>query len=367
MANNAAAPRKEIILEAPIYNSYRVRVVAGMFDVPIEAKARTRVAFEPPPGLGEDWRIGAIVGPSGSGKSTVAASLYGANVYRGAEWPDDRAVVDCFGERPMKEIIAALGAAGLNSPPSWARPYRSLSVGEKFRCDLARALLDSEGETVVFDEYASVVDVAAARTASASLAKYVRNSGWTRKFVAVAHRADVVEWLEPDWTLDMASGRLTRGRLRRPRIELEIYRADREIWRVFAPHHYLSGALSPAATCYAAFWRDALVAFCATLPSPGFKNRKRVTRLATLPEYQGVGIGTAVLEGVGDMLMEKGNRFGITSGHPAIARHCERSPRWRTVAFRKTGRATLFGQKYSGSFGRAVASFEYLGAAEKRD
>ena len=109
------------------------------------------------PDLSEAWQIGVIVGPSGSGKTTVARQAFGTALYAGYPWPADRAVVDCFGERPMKEITHTLTAVGFGSPPAWIVPYHVLSNGEKFRCDLARALLSSRG-LLVFDEFTSVVD-----------------------------------------------------------------------------------------------------------------------------------------------------------------------------------------------------------------
>ncbi|MEP6900292.1 MAG: hypothetical protein ABJA66_01000, partial [Actinomycetota bacterium] len=43
----------------------------------------------------------------------------------------------------LLEITTTLTAVGLASPPSWLKPYPVLSNGEKFRCDLAMALLQS--------------------------------------------------------------------------------------------------------------------------------------------------------------------------------------------------------------------------------
>ena len=61
-------------------------------------------------------------------------------MYRPRDWPPDRAVIDGFGQRPIKDITHLLTAVGFSSPPSWIKPYRVLSNGEQFRCDLARAL-----------------------------------------------------------------------------------------------------------------------------------------------------------------------------------------------------------------------------------
>ncbi len=352
-------------LASPVYDSFRVRAIAGMFDAPIESKTEKIVTFEPPPSLDEDWRIGLIVGPSGSGKSSVAKTIYASEIFRGADWATDKATIDNFGERPMKEIVRMLTTVGFGSPPSWAQPFATLSNGEKFRCELARALLDSPSELVVFDEFTSVVDRTVAKTASAAIADGIRKNFVQKRFVALSCHYDVVDWLEPDWVLDMATGKLTRRRLRRPRVKLEILRGDKKDWPRFAKHHYLSGSLHPSAQCYLAFWEDAPVAFCATLPIFGAAGRRRVTRLVVLPDYQGLGIGTAFVETLGDLYRERSLRFSITSSHPSIINHCKRSSCWRAVSLSKFGRhGKVDGSRRTGSAGRAVVSFEYLGRAQ---
>lgn len=357
------AKTQTLRLASPVHDSFRVRALAGMFDAPIEAKTEKVITFETPPSLDEDWRIGLIVGPSGSGKSSVAQKIYASEIFRGADWATDRATIDGFGERPMQEIVRMLTTVGFGSPPSWAQPFATLSNGEKFRCELARALLDSPSELVVFDEFTSVVDRTVAKTASAAIADGIRKNFVQKRFVALSCHYDVVDWLEPDWVLDMATGKLTRRRLRRPRVNLEIVRGDKKNWPRFAKHHYLSGSLHPSAQCYLAFWDETPVAFCATLPIFGAAGRRRVTRLVVLPDYQGLGIGTAFLRALGDLYRERSLRFSITSSHPSIINHCKRSSCWRAVSLSKYGRhGKVDGSRRTGSLGRAVVSFEYIGA-----
>jgi alpha-D-ribose 1-methylphosphonate 5-triphosphate synthase subunit PhnL len=159
----------------PIHDSFRVRQVAGMFDLPVEKTSAARFAVEVP-GADEPWQVGAIVGPSGSGKSTVARAAFGEAVQGRFDWPADRAVIDCLGEGPIKRVTQTLTAVGFSSPPAWLKPYAVLSGGEQFRCDLARALL-GEKPLVVFDEFTSVVDRAAARIGSAAVGRAVRREG----------------------------------------------------------------------------------------------------------------------------------------------------------------------------------------------
>ena len=380
-------PMIDLTVECPVYDSFRVQQVAGMFDVSLAEKATERFAVELP-GDDEAWDVGLIVGPSGSGKSTVAAEFYGEKLYRGAEWPDDRAVIDCFGDMPVRQVVELFTAVGFSSPPSWVKPYRVLSCGERFRCDLARALGgewavgsgrsavscdDSCCEVatkslptriVAFDEFTSVVDRNVARACSHAIAKGIRRGSIACRFVAVTCHYDVAEWLEADWVLDMATGLLQRRRLRRPAIELEIHRCGVAPWRMFARHHYLSGALAPGARCYLGTWEGEPVTFCATLPVIAKRNHRRFTRIVTLPDYQGMGIGMRVVAAVASLHRAEGLRINVTSSHPALIRHCARSSDWRTVNVKKTGASPNGSKrfaKYRSSAGRAVVSFEYVG------
>ncbi|MDO5554176.1 MAG: GNAT family N-acetyltransferase [Planctomycetia bacterium] len=351
--------RITIELESPVYRSFRVEQVGGMFDVPLEEKMNQRFYFQSPP-LDESWRIGLIVGPSGSGKSTVAQTLFKEDLWTGTHWPENQSLLDGFGDHSIKEIVATLSMVGFSSPPSWIKPYRVLSNGEKFRCDLAKALLDAQSETVVYDEFTSVVDRNVACIGSAAIASGVKKERIKKKFVAVTCHYDIAQWLEPDWILDMATGEVARRSLRRPAIHLEIRQAPRRLWSLFARHHYLSGELPNAVKCYVAFWQGEPVAFCCIASLMGRKNRRRISRIVTLPDYQGVGIGSQFVNAIGEFYKSQHIRLNLTGSHPAIIAHCSRSEHWRTVSVRVAGSSSVqFGKRYRGSGGRAVVSFEY--------
>ena len=375
----------EITVSCPVFDSFRVQQVAGMFDVSLAEKCSERFSVELPT-LDEQWEVGLIVGPSGSGKSTIARQFFGEELYGESEWPTDKAVVDCFGEIPVRQVVELFTAVGFSSPPSWVKPYQVLSCGERFRCDLARALagepnalasgeLDSThkrkepaasavGSIVVFDEFTSVVDRNVAKACSTAIAKGIRRGNIPCRFIAVTCHYDVAEWLEADWVLDMATGRLERRRLRRPTIDVEIHRCRLAAWQLFARHHYLSGSLAPGARCYLATWNGEPVTFCATMPVITRKNHRRFTRIVTLPDYQGMGIGMKVVAAVASLHRREGLRINVTSSHPALIRHCKHSQLWRTVNVRKAGsssRSTTRFKQYRSATGRAVVSFEYVG------
>jgi GNAT superfamily N-acetyltransferase len=374
-------------VSCPVHDSFRVQQVAGMFDVPLAEKVAERFQVELPD-EGGDWQLGLIVGPSGSGKSTVAREAYGDRLFGGATWPHDRAVVDAFDGVPVRTVIDLFTAVGFGSPPSWIKPYHVLSGGERFRCDLARALSNAKfgmrsAESpdvssddsafriphsalplVVFDEFTSVVDRTVAKVCSAAIAKGIRRGTIPCRFVAVTCHYDVAQWLAPDWVLDMATGRLQRRCLRRPTIELEVRRCRMAAWQLFKRHHYLSGSLANGARCYLTTWEGEPVNFCATMPLVTKKRRRRFTRIVTLPDYQGIGIGMRAMAAVAALERRHGYRVNVTSSHPALIRHCRHSPLWRCadVKPRGTRRSKLEGElQYRNSVGRAVVSFEFIG------
>ncbi|MBC7852498.1 MAG: GNAT family N-acetyltransferase [Pirellulaceae bacterium] len=343
----------------PIRDSFKVEQVRGMFDLPRVPREKLTFAAELPD-EDEDWTIGAIVGPSGSGKSTLARAAFGTAVHQPAEWSKDGAVIDAFAGLPIKHVAQLLTSVGLGSPLAWLRPYHVLSGGEKFRCELARAITKEPAGLVVFDEFTSVVDRTVAKCASAALARLVRK--WQRvRFVAVTCHYDVLEWLAPDWHLDTATGHLARGSLQRNPIRLQVRRCPQSMWPLFARHHYLSGGLSRAATCYIALWEGRPVAFCAALAQLGHRGRKRISRLVTLPDYQGLGIGLRLAERVCEDQTARGFRISITTSHPAIIACCRSSPLWRPAGIKRLGgtRQRVEGRNVAGSTGRGVASFEW--------
>lgn len=392
-----------ISLSCPVHDSFRVQQVAGMFDVTLAERLSEEFDVELP--TDDDWQVGLIVGPSGSGKSSVARGAFGDSLHTASQWPADRAVIDCFEGLSVRKTTELLTAVGFSSPPSWIKPYAVLSNGERFRCDLARALANGtgphpspppkgegtsenspppcgeglgEGEeqgnpdprplnpvpTIAFDEFTSVVDRNVARVCSAAVARAVRSGRVKCRFVAVTCHYDVAEWLEADWVLDMATRTLTRRCLRRPTIELQVHRTDLKAWSLFARHHYLSGTLAPQSECYVTTWNGEPVNFCATIPVIGYRGRRRFTRIVTLPDYQGIGIGMRSVRAVAQLHRQRGHRVSVTSSHPALIQHCKHSIDWKAVSVKKTGRSRTSGSgfgNYRSSTGRAIVSFEFIG------
>jgi GNAT superfamily N-acetyltransferase len=136
-----------------------------------------------------------------------------------------------------------------------------------------------------------------------------------------------------------------------------------EAWQLFKRHHYLSGELPRGARCYLTTWDGRPVNFSATVPMVARKGYRRFARIVTLPDFQGIGIGMRSVAAVAELHRMEGHRVSVTSCHPALVRHCERSPLWRLAGVRKSDsrrRSALF-PRFRGAGGRMVVSFEYVG------
>lgn len=355
-------------VETKVSASARVAQVSGMFDLPPQKKCSLEWHGELP--IEDfDWNVGLIVGPSGCGKSTLLRECFGqpGELTWGAE-----SVIDDFDRTiSVRDASEACSAVGFNTIPAWLRPYGVLSNGERFRVDLARRILETPKETtIVVDEFTSVVDRQVAQVGSHAVQKYVRRSG--KRFVAASCHYDIIDWLQPDWVLEPATMRFQRRELRRrPDVEVVLGRVPYSAWRLFAPYHYMSAELNKAARCYGLWANGRLAAFGGVLPRPHpvAKNVFGVSRVVTLPDWQGLGLAFVLLDNLGAAYRAKGRRFRNYPAHPAFVQASNRSKAWRLD--RKPGNGGTPVNKSSGHKsmigGRPCAAFEYVGPAMPRE
>lgn len=357
-----------IELDSPVTRSARVVQLEGIFDLDPAERAVTRIPLNVSREQLEErpWNVGLIVGPSGAGKSTVARELFNAELVESYEWPENGALVDGFPTgMKVAEVTELLSSVGLSTPPAWVRPFSTLSNGEQFRAFVARTLAE-QPELAVIDEFTSVVDRTVAKIGSAAIAKTVRRR--QNRLVAVTCHFDVEEWLQPDWVYQPHVGQFTwRSLQRRPGIDVEIVGSDATAWRYFARHHYLSSAFNRAARTVVGLVEGNPAVLLATLPMPSgtVKNAHRIHRIVTMPDYQGIGVGTAVMNRVGAAQRHLGRRLYITSSHPGIVHGLNRSDVWRMTGkpkrSQKNAGALAAGLNRTASTGRVTASFEYVG------
>lgn len=366
-------PRIDLDLRVDIARSPRVTQLEGLFDVPRANSATASYHFDAAI-ESRDWSIGLITGPSGAGKSSVARHMFPGSVVEAYDWKSGHALVDGFGSLGIREITNALSSVGFSSPPSWVKPYSVLSNGEKFRADLARAIVDDR-DLVVVDEFTSLVDRTVGRIGASAVGKAVRaRSG--KRFVAVTCHDDVTEWLQPDWVLEPHVGRLTwRSLRRRPVVDVDIVRTSHEAWEWFAPHHYLTADLHRAARCFVGLVEERPAVFAGLLhfPHPRRRDLVSLSRLVVSPDFQGIGLGSHTFaSAVGNICASVGKTLIVSSSHPALIQVWAKSPRWKmTSAPRfqstpgKTSSRPDMAMKHAAH--RRVASFMWCGGVGEVD
>jgi len=321
----------DLVIDTDISRSPRARQLDAMFDLPPADKCHLEwhgdLPIEEQP-----WNVGLICGPSGSGKTSIARQLFGANYHPELEWHGKSVIDDFASSLKMDEISSACQAVGFNTIPAWLRSYAVLSNGEKFRAELARRLLELP-DPIVVDEFTSVVDRQVAQIGAYAVQKYVRKNG--RKFVAVSCHFDILDWLQPDWIFEPATMHFARRSLqRRPPLDVTICRVPYSAWKIFAPFHYLTAELHKAARCFGLFVGDRLAAFAGILPKPISNGKERggwiagVSRVVTLPDWQGLGLAFVLLDKLGAAYAAIGRRFRNYPAHPAFIRSHERSALW---------------------------------------
>jgi GNAT superfamily N-acetyltransferase len=306
-----------------------------------------------------NYNLGVIIGASGTGKSTLLKEFGTEEI---VEWNPNKAIISHF-DTP-EDGVNKLSAIGLNSIPSWCKPYHVLSTGEKFRADVARKLHSNS----IIDEFTSVVDRNVAKATSYAVQKYVRKNNIYNVVLASCHE-DILEWLEPDWTFNTNSGLLSVGRsLRRPEINIEVYRCKYNLWEMFKNHHYLSNTLNKASRCFVGVWDNQIIAFtaCITYPSGTVKNSWRESRTVIIPDYQGMGIGTRFSDAIAQIFVDEGKRYFSRTAHPRMGEYRNHSPLWKPTSkngvIRKDIKETTNGN-FNNWFvdSRVCYSHEYIG------
>ncbi|MDD1770017.1 MAG: hypothetical protein LUO79_02930 [Methanomassiliicoccales archaeon] len=358
-----------IVRETRVSRSARARQLESLFDVPATEKCRVEWQGEFPYDTAP-WHVGLIVGPSGCGKSTVLREVFGETAE--LTWTGASVVDDFASTISIRDVSEACQAVGFNTIPAWLRPYAVLSNGERFRVEMARRILETDG-TIVVDEFTSVVDRQVAQIGSHAIQKFVRRTD--KRFVAASCHYDIIDWLQPDWVLEPATMRFQRRSLqRRPSVECTIARIPRTAWRVFAPYHYMSAHLHKGAKTWGIWANETLAGIVATLPMPisaaGAKqNLERISRVVTLPDWQGLGLAMILVGKLGAAFRGVGRRLRNYPAHPAFVRSHAKSPEWRMVVApgaHNNARSGKNGFRAKGATtvgGRPCAVFEYVGAA----
>jgi ABC-type lipoprotein export system ATPase subunit/GNAT superfamily N-acetyltransferase len=317
-----------------------------------------------------------IVGTSGSGKSTILRSQ---GDLRQPTVDNSRTTIENFSTPERGEEL--LLACGLRSIPTWFRSPSTLSNGEYHRFEMAMSL--DQGLTTV-DEFTSVVDRDTAKSLALSIRKYYDQRGPTDPlYIASCHR-DIIDWLDPEWVYDtdlqVLDNRRSPFRMgSRPRLALTIRSTSSFYWQYFKKFHYLDSAISRSAHYYVLLLGDKPIGFHAAIHSTNrdIHSYWRGHRTVILPEFQGMGIGTAFSDAIAQIYVDRGMRYFSKTAHPSFGEHREKSELWRPTSTNRQSRKGSYLNKdgtvrkmpgYGGNAkialrdaGRVCYSHEYIG------
>lgn len=350
----------KINLTHEILNDKYTEYVYEAFD--IQNKSESNVLIEANlENIGTNWNIGVVYGGSGTGKTTILKNYFKKEMDK-SNFDNSKSLISNFDWLEPQDATFLLSSMGLSSVPTWLRPFNTLSNGEQYRANLAYLVgKANENEVILVDEYTSVVDREVAKAMSNALQKYIRRTN--KKIVLASCHFDIMEWLQPDWIYSPQKGRLeTAPRLRRPEIKLEIFRCRYETWKIFKQHHYMSEDLNKAAICYVVTWNDKPVSFVAILPFPGVGDAKtrRISRIVTLPDFQGLGIGKKIVDYFASLYYKIDSQMYIRTINPALGISLSKDENWQaTMSNMKANFCDdTFGRKL---LNRPSYSYKYVG------
>ena len=171
---------------------------------------------------------------------------------------------------------------------------------------------------------------------------------------------------------------------RRPDIKLDVWKVNGSYWRFYKEHYYLDLPMPPAAEYFIGTVDGELVTHLAVCPM-FTAHAYRATRLVTVPEWQGAGVGTKFLNLIMEYHKDGKGRCGhklptlFHTSHPQLIAYLNRNPKWilkSQVLFGsdkvKSGKSISKANKGKNSIGavikagfgghfRAVQGFKYLG------
>jgi ABC-type lipoprotein export system ATPase subunit/GNAT superfamily N-acetyltransferase len=274
-----------------------------------------------------------VTGDSGSGKSLLLRVLkeelakisdFGRVVdFRDVEVKDEDILVESVG-RDFDEAVKILSFVGLNDAFLFLRKFGELSDGQKYRFKLAKLL--SSGDTLIVDEFCSLLDRDTAKVIAYLYQKICRQMGKTL-VVATAH-TDLFYDLNPDVYIRKKFGADVEYKRFQPNLnqkcslldEIVVEEGTRDDYVKLESFHYRANIPPFIRAVYKAVLGDEVVGVIVyatvypnlkarnvVLPMYGGKTDKekmeainrdfeRIARVIVLPKYRGIGIAQKLVK-----------------------------------------------------------------------
>jgi GNAT superfamily N-acetyltransferase len=133
---------------------------------------------------------------------------------------------------------------------------------------------------------------------------------------------------------------------------------------MFRQYHYLNGSLGAGVRCYVANYKDKPVAFVAVVHTKMKRNYFRVSRLVVLPDYQGIGVGSRLLNFIAELYASQTKvPFYLVTSNPQLVRGSIKNWEVKRVGHGSHGRSdTRINRELvkSNSRRRLSVSLEYI-------
>lgn len=124
----------------------------------------------------------------------------------------------------------------------------------------------------------------------------------------------------------------------------------------------MSEDLNKSAICYVITWNDKPVSFVAILPFPGVGDAKtrRISRIVTLPDFQGLGIGKKIVDYFSSLYYKIDSQMYIRTINPALGISLSKDENWMATM---SNMKANFCNDTSGRklLNRPSYSFKYIG------
>lgn len=356
----------ELTLKSPVSKSFMAKKAANSLDIDVEKKSIHHVKIQAD--IKTDYNIGLLVGASGSGKTTFAKHLFGENCFDEIFNSKEPIIEQFSDDLSYDERAKILTGVGLSQVPCWIRPAFTLSNGQQARAKIALTLAKNDDLAVV-DEWTSVVDRTVAKVMSHSVQKHIRKQ--KKKIVLCSCHYDVIEWLNPDWIIDLnkqefINRRFLRRNERKEKLKFSVRSVERESWKNFSKYHYLSEKLPGGhIKLFGLFEGENQIGFqCFANYVPTKKNDKMMmhsNRTVIHPDYVGFGMGIDLIN-ITSAIMELNPKYKVYAKFSSIpvAKAMDKQKCWKLLNVERTMKAKPTGSMTRKSgFREKVKTYTY--------
>lgn len=157
----------------------------------------------------------------------------------------------------------------------------------------------------------------------------------------------------------------------KPNIQLSVQRVESNVWYSlgFYKYHYLTSSLNKSCKCLLFYWNDVPVAFVALLNTPrkGMPYGFSISRIVILPDFQGLGLSSRILEFCGGIITAQGNDHFLymKTIHDKVGAYMEKSDMWTPTSYNGKSRknVTFEEGKYNNRLERKSYCYKYSGKA----